>query len=109
MNTPTSIQTINGPDGKPAFVVIPYADYVAQHERDHNLIPHEVVRRTLADDVPPVRAWREYLGFTQAAIAKELGISQSAYAQQENSTRLRKSSREKIAAALGISAEQLDI
>lgn len=29
MNAPTNIQTIMGPDGKPAFVVIPYADYIA--------------------------------------------------------------------------------
>ena len=41
-------------------------------------------------------------------IAKRLGISQPAYAQQENSDRLRKSSREKIAGALGILPEQLD-
>lgn len=108
MNAPTSIQTINGPDGKPAFVVIPYADYIAQHAHDNDLIPHDVVRRSLADDVPPARAWREHLGLTQAEVAERLGISQPAYAQQESSTRLRKSSREKIAAALGITAGQLD-
>jgi DNA-binding XRE family transcriptional regulator len=108
MNAPTNIQVINGPDGAPAFVVIPYADYVAQHARDNDLIPHDVVRRTLADDVPPARAWREHLGLTQAEVAARLGISQSAYAQQEGSARLRKSSREKIAAALGITAAQLD-
>ena len=34
MNAPTNIQMINGPDGKPAFVVIPYADYVEQFARD---------------------------------------------------------------------------
>lgn len=108
MNVPTSIQTINGPDGKPAFVVIPYADYVAQHAHDNDLIPHEVVRRALADDVPPARAWREYLGFTQAEVAERLGVSQSAYAQQEASTRMRKGTREKISAALGITPAQLD-
>jgi DNA-binding XRE family transcriptional regulator len=108
MNAPTNIQTIMGPDGKPAFVVIPYADYVAQHARDGDLIPHDVVRRTLTDDVPPARAWREHLGLTQAEIAARLGVSQSAYAQQESSTRLRQVTREKIAAALGITAAQLD-
>jgi len=59
--------------------------------------------------VPPARAWREHLGLTQAEVAERLGISQSAYAQQESSARLRKSSREKIAAALGITPAQLDI
>lgn len=108
MNAPTNIQTILGPDGKPAFVVIPYAEYVAQHARDNELIPHEVVRRALADDIAPARAWREYLGLTQADVAARLGVSQSAYAQQEASTRLRKSSREKIAKALGIKPAQLD-
>ncbi|HEV3106291.1 MAG TPA: helix-turn-helix transcriptional regulator, partial [Trinickia sp.] len=91
-----------------AFVVIPYADYVAQYSHDKDLIPHDVVRRALADDMPPARAWREHLGLTQAEVAQRLGISQSAYAQQESSPRLRKSSREKIAAALGITAAQLD-
>lgn len=32
MSAPTNnIQIINGPDGKPAFVVIPYEEYVSQH------------------------------------------------------------------------------
>jgi DNA-binding XRE family transcriptional regulator len=108
MNAPTNIQTIMGPDNKPAFVVIPYADYVAQYARANDLIPHEVVRRALADDVPPARAWREHLGLTQAEVAERLGISQPAYAQQEASTRNRKNTRDKIAAALGITPAQLD-
>ncbi|MBB5418315.1 transcriptional regulator with XRE-family HTH domain [Paraburkholderia atlantica] len=80
---------------------------MTERNADRNLIPNDVVSRTV-DGASPVRAWREHLGFTQADIAARLGISQSAYAQQENSDRLRKSSREKIAAALGISAKQLD-
>ncbi|WP_429461851.1 helix-turn-helix domain-containing protein [Paraburkholderia sp. JPY465] len=74
---------------------------------DRNLIPNDVVSGTV-DGASPVRAWSEQLGFTQANIAARLGISQPAFAQQENSDRLRKSTREKIAAALGISAKQLD-
>jgi DNA-binding XRE family transcriptional regulator len=108
MNAPTNVQMINGADGKPAFVVIPYAQYVAQYGKDNDLIPHEIVRRALADDVPPIRAWREHLGVTQIEMAERLGVSQSAYAQQESSARLRKATREKIAAALGITANQLD-
>jgi len=41
-------------------------------------------------------------------VAKRLAIAQSAYAQQENSQRLRKGSRDKIAAALGIAGVQLN-
>ena len=107
LNARTNVQIINGSDGAPAFVVIPYADYMAQHEEERDLIPHEVISATI-DGATPLRAWREHLKLTQADIAARLGISQSAYAQQERSEKLRKSTREKIAAALGITAAQLD-
>src|SRR5476649_257605 len=63
MNVPTEIQIINGADGRPAFVVIPYAQYVAQ-QTEADLIPHEVVSR-IVDGSTPIRAWREYLDLTQ--------------------------------------------
>ena len=106
-NAPTDVQIINGPDGKPAFVVIPYAQYVAQRHND-DLIPHEVVSR-IVDGASPIRAWREYLDLTQDEIAKRLGISQPAYAQQEAATKPRKATREKIAVAFGIKADQLEL
>lgn len=105
MNAPTNIQIINGPDGKPAFVVIPYDEY--QKSRSEGAIPHEVVSATV-DGATPVRAWREHLRLTQAEVAERLGIAQSSYAKQEASDSLRRSSIEKIAAALGITFEQLD-
>ncbi len=46
---------------------------------------------------------------TQTEVARRLGISQSAYAQQEAKEPVRKSTREKIAKALGIVPEQLAI
>ena len=78
------------------------------YARDNDLIPHDVVCRALSDDVSPARAWREHLGLTQAETAGRLGMSRSAYAQQEASAHLRKATREKIASALGITAAQLD-
>ncbi|WP_175672192.1 helix-turn-helix domain-containing protein [Burkholderia ambifaria] len=108
MNARTNIQIINGPDGAPAFVVIPYAEYMARRDEERDLIPHAVVSATV-DGATPLRAWREYLGLTQAEVATRLGISQSAYAQQESSEKLRKSTREEIAAALGITDAQLDV
>lgn len=108
MNAPTDIQIINGPDGKPAFVVIPYAQYIAQHRQDSDLIPHEVVSR-IVDGASAIRAWREHLGLTQEDVAKRMGISQPAYAQQENVAKPRKATREKIAAAFGIKADQLEL
>lgn len=107
MNARTNIQIIHGPDGNPAFVVIPYQDYIASQVQDAELIPHAVISSTI-DGATPVRAWREHLGLTQTELATRLGISQSAYAQQESSKRLRKSSLERIAAALGITPAQLD-
>lgn len=105
MNAPTNIQVINGPDGKPAFVVIPYDEY--RKSLTEGTIPHEVVSATV-DGATPVRAWREHLRLTQAEVAQRLGIAQSSYAKQEASDALRRSTIEKIAAALGITFEQLD-
>jgi transcriptional regulator with XRE-family HTH domain len=71
-------------------------------------IPHEVVSATV-DGVSPARAWREYLEFSQHAVAERMGITQPAYAQMEApSAKLRKATRERIAKALGILPEQLD-
>lgn len=102
-----SIQVINWPDGSPAFVVLPYADYLAARRRSCGLIPHEVVSFTVGG-ATPLRAWREFLGFTQTQVAERLGVATSAYARQERRARLGKSSRERIAPALGITAAQLD-
>jgi DNA-binding XRE family transcriptional regulator len=108
MNAPTDIQVITGPDGKPAFVVIPYAQYVATQREERDLIPHDVISRTV-DGASPVRAWREHLNLTQAEMAGRLGISQPAYSEQEGGgLRLRKATKEKIATALGITLAQLD-
>ena len=74
---------------------------------ERGTIPHEVVSATV-DGATPVRAWREYLGLTQADVAARLKISQPSYAKQENSQTLRRSSLEKIAAALGITFDHLD-
>ncbi|QQZ41696.1 helix-turn-helix transcriptional regulator [Pseudomonas sp. SK3(2021)] len=106
-NAPTDIQIIKGTDGKPAFVVIPYAQYVAQqHEPD--LIPHDVVSR-MVDGATPIRAWREHLHLTQDEVARRLGISQPAFAQQESVAKPRRATRAKIAAAFGIRADQLEL
>mgnify|MGYP006174554211 CR=1 FL=1 len=108
MSTPTNVQIINGADGRPAFVVLPYADYIASRAKE-DLIPNEVVGYMVKDGLTAIAAWRRHLDLTQAEMAKRLGISQSAYAQQEAAERPRKATREKIAAALGIPAQSLDL
>ncbi|TWC71720.1 helix-turn-helix domain-containing protein [Herbaspirillum sp. SJZ099] len=107
MNASTNVQMINGPDGKPAFVVLPYDEYVRLYQKEKNLIPNEVIGATV-EGATPLRAWREHLKLTQAEVAQRLGISQPAYAKQENSETLRPATIAKIAAALGITSEQLD-
>lgn len=72
-------------------------------------IPHEVVTLMVDNDWTPARAWREHRGLTQTQLAEGLGVAPSLYAQQEVSSTLGKSSREKISAALGIDAELHDL
>ncbi len=72
-------------------------------------IPNAVVDKVINKDMTPIRAWREHLCLTQTEVALRLGISQSAYAQQEAKAPVRKSTREKIAKAMGIVQEQLAI
>jgi len=57
-----------------------------------------------------IRAWREYKGLSQEAVARNMGISQAAYSQMESpEARLRKATIEKIASALDVEISQLKI
>jgi transcriptional regulator with XRE-family HTH domain len=75
---------------------------------ENYLIPHEVVSRIVVGALP-IRAWREHLNLTQDEVAKRMGISQPAFAQQETVSKPREATREKIAAAFGITANQLEL
>ena len=108
MNARFDFQTILGRDGKPAFVVVPYALFVKQYGQANALVPNEVVNLAFDNDWSPARAWREHLHLTQAVVAKRMGVSQAAIAQFEAaSAKLRKASRDKLATALGLTGEQL--
>ncbi|PIT64859.1 helix-turn-helix domain-containing protein [Snodgrassella alvi] len=73
-----------------------------------NTIPSEVVSLIFDNGFTPARAWREYLQLSQEECARKLGISQAAYSQLETSNNPRKTTRNKLATALGINPEQLD-
>ena len=73
-----------------------------------NAIPSEVVNLIFDNRLTPAIAWREYLQLTQEECAKKVGISQAAYSQLENSDKPRKTTRIKLATALGINPKQLD-
>lgn len=112
MSTHTDIQIIKQ-NGRPAFVVIPYDEYIkAFPDKPWNpgkdLIPHEVVGMTIKKGFSPAHAWREYLGLSQKEVAKKMGITQAALSQMESGEKkLRKATMEKLAVALGINVEQL--
>lgn len=73
-------------------------------------IPHEVVMLMSGNDWSIMRAWREYLGITQNDMAIRLGIRQPSYAAMEApGAKPRKSTRERIAAALGVQFDQVDV
>ncbi len=109
MSKPTEPQIILDPHGNPAFVVIPYDEFVSRYEEKRAWIPNEVVEKTVMEGASPIRAWREHLGLTQEDVARRLGITQSAFAQLETSRRPRKTTLRRVADALGIEVEQLTI
>ena len=83
-------QTIQGPDGKPLYALVPIGEYeallraaeeledVAAYEaaKDDETVPAELVYR-LAEGENPVRLWRKHRGLRQGALARRAGILQS--------------------------------
>ena len=108
MNARTEFQIIVGADGKPAFVVVPYDQFRRMRGGfTKGTVPDEVVNLAYERGVSPMAAWREHFRLTQAEIAARIGIAQAAYAQMERAKKPRKTTLEKIAAAMGIDVEQL--
>ena len=112
MNAHTeTVQILRDARGYPAYAVIPFAEYQAlihNKPKAEPGIPIEVVDKALEQEWSAARAWREYLELTQTEVAQRMGITQGSYAQLEGKKTVRKSSREKIAKALGIHESQLD-
>ena len=109
MNVPTDIQIIRDGAGNPAFVVVPYAQWVKQTAITAGLIPNEVVGAVIEGGKTTVRAWREYLGFTQQELAAKAGMTQAALSQIESGEhKTRKATREKLARAMGITTSMLE-
>lgn len=114
MNAPINFQTITGPNGLPAFVVLPIADFerirpaLEESQLLQNALPHAVVQAHVLDGVPLARAWRQYMGLTQFVVAERAGISQAALSQIESGQRkLQGKTLQKLADALGLTLEQL--
>jgi DNA-binding XRE family transcriptional regulator len=108
MNARTEFQIIVGADGKPAFVVVPYAQFRRMNGGfTEGTVPNEVVELSFERGISAMAAWREHIGLTQAEVAGRIGISQAAYAQMEGAKRPRSVTLTKVATALGLDAEQL--
>ena len=115
MNGPTEVQTL-WRDGEPAFAVVPWSEYQrlvgAEPSRprvpEAGAVPHEVMKFHVQEGLTLRRAWREYLGLTQAEVADRLGITQPALSQLESErARPRRATLQRLANALGIALEQL--
>ncbi|NVL90619.1 MAG: helix-turn-helix transcriptional regulator [Desulfobacterales bacterium] len=106
MSAPINFQTITK-DGKPAFAVVPYDEFMKMIVPGAT-IPHEVVEKVIKQGFSLPKAWREYLGLTQQKVAKRLGISQASLSQIEKpDKKLRSTTITKLAKALGLHPEQL--
>lgn len=106
MNARIDFQTLIGADGHPAFVVVPYAEFVRLYGFTPGTIPHAVVSAEV-DGASATKAWREHLRLTQAEVAARMGVSQAAFAQMEGAKRPRKATLQKVADAMGLTLEQL--
>lgn len=100
-------------EGKPSQALVNHDHFMkllAQVKAEPT-VPHEVVKLVYGDaDMPPVKAWRKYRDMSQKEVAQAMGITQPGYALMEKpGANLRKATRSKLAKALGISIEQLDV
>lgn len=107
MSAHTNHQIIHDEDGAPAYVVLPYLEYLAVVDQpdDDVTFPHDVVGMH-CNGMPLIKAWRKYLKLTQTEVASKLNITQAAYSQIEKS-KPHKATLEKVAKALNIQVEQL--
>jgi DNA-binding XRE family transcriptional regulator len=120
------VQTINR-DGKPEYVVLPWAEYQALLEAAEDAIDgallddfrqklatgqEETIPATIVDmllaGANPIKVWREYRGLTQNALANQAGISKAYLCPIETGKRegAIKTLRA-IAKALGVTVDEL--
>lgn len=117
MNLPPNATLLQGKDGKNEFVILPYDEFLllsslskkqSKSNTNESNIPKGVVDLVFDKGYTAVRAWREYLNMSQEEIAEKLGISQPAFSKQENSDKLRKTTKIAIAKAMELDISQLD-
>ncbi|BBP44505.1 helix-turn-helix domain-containing protein [Thiosulfativibrio zosterae] len=111
MNALTNVQVIHQ-GGQPAFVVIPYEDYMnsIKSRQGDAIVPHAVVSLMIDEEMTIFKAWRTYKKLTQAQVAQAMGIAQSAVARIESGKHEPSlSTLKSYAKAIGVLPEQLDL
>ncbi len=118
----TKVQIIEK-DGKPEWAVIPYHEYRrlcdaaeliedtqayrAAKAEAGEMVPHEVVKRLVAGEVP-VRVYREYRGLTQRVLAERAKLATSYLSQIETGQRTGSAKLlRRIADALDVTTDDL--
>lgn len=71
-------------------------------------IPATVLDLALDNDWSAARAWREYFALTPGQVAKQIGLSETAYFELESQQNIHQAQRDRLAQALGLVASQLD-
>jgi len=99
--------------GKPSQALVNHDQFMEllAEVKAQPTVPHEVVKLVYGEsDMPPVKAWRKYRDMSQKEVAQAMKITQPGYALMEKpGANLRKTTRLKLAEALGISIDQLDV
>ena len=108
MNARTEFQAVIGRNAKPPMVEVPHDPFLRMRGGfTPGTVPDEVVWAAFDRGLSPMAAWREHLGFTQAEVATRIGVAQAACSEMERVKHPRKATLEKVSAALGLEAEQL--
>jgi len=106
----TNVQIIEQ-GGAPAFAVLPIEDYERlKHREDgkRHTLPHEVVKLNTLEGYSLLKAWRVYLGLSQAELAEKAGSTQSQIANFENDKTIpRADTLLRLSNGLGVSADLL--
>ncbi len=108
MNSHANIHILKDAKGEPAFAVLPYADYLSLTRQGASNATNSVVGKVINTDMKSIRDWRLHFGFTQLDMALRLGISRNAFTHYEVNAPIKRSTREKIAGALGVAPEKID-
>lgn len=112
-------------DGRPAFAVVPFAEWTALQERleelqdiadfkeafarDEETLPLAFVERRLAGE-HPLRLWREHRGLTLQALAERVGCTRQMLSMIERGKASPSADLlTRLAAALGVEIDDLKI